>query len=109
MPDGSQHFLSEQDVFHRRLAGFNEHRFTPSLPHEAWEAEIDDQAQLLVEEGRWIETFRASVSARAAEAPRTPDGFIAWFEALEHDGPGQNDPLFPWLAEEATMERCAGS
>ena len=104
MPDGSQHFLSEQDVFHRRLAGFNEHRFTPSLPHEAWEAEIDDQAQLLIEEGRWMETFRASVAARAAEAPRTPDGFIAWFEALEHNGPGQNDPLFPWLAEEATME-----
>ena len=104
MPDGSQGSLSEQDVFHRRLAGFNEHRFAPGLPHAAWEAEIDTQAQLLIEEGRWIEAFRATVAERAAEAPRTPDGFIAWFEALEHNGPGQNDPLFPWLAEEATME-----
>ena len=48
--------------------------------------------------------MRASVAARAAQAPRDPDGFVAWFEELEHTGPGQNDPLFPWLAETATMD-----
>ena len=41
MPDGSQQSLTEQDVFHRRLAEFNTHRFTPGLPHDAWEAEIE--------------------------------------------------------------------
>ena len=51
MPDGSLGSLSEQDVFHRRLAAFNEHRFAPGLPHAAWEAEIEDHAQLLLEEG----------------------------------------------------------
>jgi hypothetical protein len=33
------------------------------------------------------------------------EGFIAWFEALQQTGPGQNDPLFPWIAEEATLDQ----
>ena len=36
---------------------------------------------------------------RAAQAPRDPDGFVAWFEGLKETGPGQGDPLFPWLAD----------
>ena len=104
MPDGSLRSLTEQDLFQRRLAGFNVARFAPGLPHGDWEEELEAQTQLLLEEGRWLESCRASVADRAAEAPRDPDGFIAWFEDLEHTGPGQNDPLFPWLAETATME-----
>ena len=42
---------------------------------------------------------------RAAGAPTDADSFVAWFEALEQDGPGQNDPLFPWLAETASMDQ----
>ena len=42
--------------------------------------------------------------SRAAEAPADPDGFVAWFEELDRTGPGQNDPLFPWLAEQASLE-----
>jgi hypothetical protein len=34
--------------------------------------------------------------------PRDAEGFLAWFEALEKTGPGQHDPLFPWLAERAS-------
>jgi hypothetical protein len=104
MPDGSLGPLTEQDVFHRRLAAFNARRFTPGLPHAAWEAEIEDQCQVLVEEGRWLEQFRERVADRAAEAPRDPAGFIAWFEELDRTGPGQGDPLFPWLAEQASMD-----
>ena len=87
-----------------RLAAFNADRFTPGLPHPGWAAEIDAHAALLIEEGHWLETRRASVAARASEAPRDPDGFVAWFVALDQSGPGQNDPLFPWLAEQATMD-----
>jgi hypothetical protein len=105
MPDGMLHpSLSSDDRWHHTLAALNGHRFTPALPGPGWEAEIAETADLLVEEGRWLEGLRAKVSARAAEAPRDPDGFIQWFEQLEHNGPGQNDPLFPWLAEQATME-----
>ena len=59
---------------------------------------------MLLEEGHWLEAKRAEVAARATTAPRDPDGFVAWFETLEHTGPGQNDTLFTWLAEQATME-----
>ena len=33
------------------------------------------------------------------------DAFIAWFEELRENGPGQGDPLFPWLATTATREQ----
>ncbi len=104
MPDGSFASLTENDRWHRQLAAFNAARFSPGLPHPGWKDEIAEQAALLLKEGHWLEQRRAEVAARAAEAPRDADGFVAWFEGLEHTGPGQDDPLFPWLAEQATLE-----
>jgi hypothetical protein len=105
MPDGLLLTgLTEDDRWHRRLTEFNAARFTPGLPAEGWEGELTESASLAMQEGRWLEQRRAAVSARAAEAPRDPDGFVAWFEQLERTGPGQGDPLFPWLAEQATMD-----
>ena len=105
MPDGSiGTTISNDDRWHRRLAAFNAARFTPALPHDGWREEVHAQADLLIEEGEWLEAKRAEVAARAAAAPTDPDGFVAWFEQLEHTGPGQNDPLFPWLAEQASMD-----
>ena len=104
MPDGSFASLTENDQWHRRLAAFNAARFSPGFPHDGWEQEVEQQATTLIEEGRWLEQQRAAVTDRAAEAPTDPDGFVAWFEGLEHGGPGQNDTLFPWLAEEATLD-----
>ncbi len=105
MPDGSLHpTLRSNEGWHRRLAAFNAKRFSPALPSADWEASIAEDAALLVEEGVWLENARASVAERAAQAPRDPDGFVAWFEELERSGPGQNDPLFPWLAETATRD-----
>jgi len=86
------------------MAVFNGKRFSPALPGPDWQAGLAEDAALLVEEGMWLEASRAAVAERAAQAPRDPDGFVAWFEELEHSGPGQNDPLFPWLAETATRE-----
>ena len=104
MPDGMIASLTTEDRWHRRLAAFNAQRFAPALPEPGWEIDLAEQADMLVEEGHWLEGLRARVKARAAEAPRDPDGFIAWFEELDRTGPGQGDPLFPWLAEQATME-----
>lgn len=105
MPDGSfSQALTDDDVWHRRLAAFNAARFTPDLPHDRWVEEVHAQADLTIEEGRWLEARRAEVAARAAEAPRDADGFVAWFETLERTGPGQGDALFPFLAEQATLE-----
>ena len=55
-------------------------------------------------EGRWIESERAHVAERVAAVPTDAEGFIAWYEGLLTDGPGQGDPLFPWLAEHASLE-----
>ena len=104
MPDGSLGSLTERDVFHRRLAAFNARRFMPALPVSGWEADVEELCQFQLEEGRWLEGFRATVADRADDAPRDPAGFIAWFEELDRSGPGQGDPLFTWLAETATMD-----
>jgi hypothetical protein len=54
-------------------------------------------------EGGFIEALRAEVAEAAAAAPTGADAFIEWFEALQYEGPGQGDPLFPWLAEKASV------
>ena len=56
-------------------------------------------------EGGFLEELRADVADAAAAAPTDPDGFIGWFEHLKQTGPGQGDPLFPWLAEQASAEQ----
>jgi len=104
MLDGYVTPPTTEDLWHRRLAAFNAKRFTPGLPGPGWEDDIHDQCQTQIEEGRWLEEFRAKVAPRAAEAPRDPAGFVAWFEELDRSGPGQGDPLFPYLAEQATMD-----
>ncbi len=102
MPDGS--FAPDAAPLQRRLAAFNATRFNPALPTDRWRDDIADQAERLCEEGEWLEQRRAQVHSRAATAPRDADGFVAWFEVLEKDGPGQGDALFPWLADVATMD-----
>ena len=98
-------FVSHEVALHRKLAAFNRERFDPALPTPAWRAGIDRLANGLREEGDFLEERRAGVAARAAEAPRDADGFVRWFEALELNGPGQHDALFPWLAETASLEQ----
>jgi hypothetical protein len=96
-----------QDRLQRRLAELNRRRFSPALPEPGWEEEIRDLAELQLVEGGFLEARRADVAARAAAAPTDPDGFVAWFAGLEKDGPGQGDPLFPWLAKAASRaEMC---
>ena len=103
MPDGVL-FAADIDAWHRHIARFNADRFTPGLPAGDWEQGVHDQAMILIEEGRWLETKRLEVAERAAEAPRDPAGFVAWFETLDRTGPGQADPLFPYLAEQASLD-----
>jgi hypothetical protein len=88
----------------RSLNAWNRERLSPALPSADWLEDVAQSARLLALEGRFVEQERRTVSERAARAPRDPDAFVAWFEALEHEGPGQNDPLFPWLAESAPLQ-----
>ncbi|MEA2940711.1 MAG: hypothetical protein QOD09_1240 [Bradyrhizobium sp.] len=88
-----------------RLNRLNSLRLNPTLPSPHWKDQLAEIAGLSVIEGEFLEHSRQEVAARAAEAPTDPAKFIGWFEALKDGGPGQQDPLFPWLAEECSMEQ----
>ena len=85
------------------LYAANRSRFKPCLPSDITEATIAKSVELHVLETDYLEAARANVAARAATAPASPEDFLAWFEDLGASGPGQGDPLFPWLANEATL------
>ncbi|RKG98290.1 iron-containing redox enzyme family protein [Corallococcus carmarthensis] len=95
--------LSER--LHLTLLRFNRARLAPGFPTEGWRAAVQEETQLRLLEGEYVEAERQRMAAWAAEAPEDADGFIAWFEDLKESGPGQHDPLFPWLATKATHEQ----
>jgi hypothetical protein len=91
-------------AFHRRLAAWNSRRLSPGIPGPTWMAEAREDAEMILLEGTFIERARAEAAAFLGDLPSSVEDFITWFEALKGGGPGENDPLFPWLAEEATLE-----
>lgn len=99
---GSSQFLN--DTFQRALAHWNRRRLAPAFPTDGWMRELDEDLRMRRLEGAFLEELRAEAAPRAAAAPQDVEGFIAWFEELKVTGPGQHDPLFPWLAEEAGVE-----
>jgi hypothetical protein len=94
----------DAEALHRRLAWWNHRRLAPSAPTPRWREEMAEDYQMRLDEAQMLETLRREIAARAAEAPADPDGFIGWFEALQDYGPGQGDPLFPWLGEQASLD-----
>jgi len=105
LPDHGDPFRSQflNDDFQQGLAYWNRQRLAPGLPTEDWRLVLDGDAKMARLEGAFLEELRAEVAAEAEAAPRDPAGFLAWFESLEQSGPGQGDPLFPWLAERASL------
>jgi hypothetical protein len=92
-------------LFQRELTRCNRQRLEPSLPHADWRDEVEMASVLLTAESEFVEAVRREVAPLVSAIPQDVDGFIAWFEDLRDTGPGQRDPLFPWLATEATMEQ----
>jgi hypothetical protein len=90
------------NAFQKTLAKWNRARLAPGTPDADWRAGFDREMQMLRLEGAFMDELRAEVADEAAAVPTDPDGFVAWFEALQDKGPGQNHPLFAWLAETAT-------
>jgi len=93
------------DVYQRPLARWNRQRLAPQFPDTMWRDMLESDGQMLRLEGEFLEALRAEVREQAALAPTDPEGFVRWFENLQNVGPGQNDPLFPWLAERATLQQ----
>jgi hypothetical protein len=92
-----------EETLHRRLARSNEKRLRPALGSDDWRADLAEEREVKALEAEFVERERRGVAARAASVPHDPDGFIRWYEDLRETGPGQDDPLFPWLAETASL------
>jgi hypothetical protein len=91
----------------RQLAQLNRLRLTPHISAEQWPDSLERELELRRLEYKFVERERGLVRARAQTAPQNADAFVQWFEALKQTGPGQGDPLFPWLAQQATRaEMC---
>ena len=101
--DQRSQFLT--DSFQRGLAHWNRERLAPAFPSADWHNRLERDTRMLRLERAFLEELRAEVADEAAGAPTDADGFIAWFEQLKQTGPGQGDPLFPWLAEGADRDQ----
>jgi hypothetical protein len=91
------------EPLHRWLHAFNETRHRPSFATSQWQAALEHEVAVRAAEIQFVEGERAQAQSWAREAPRDPARFAAWFEGLATAGPGQGDPLFPWLAHEASL------
>ncbi len=87
-----------QASLHRRIARAHRAWLAPSLADEPSLPSAADQAAA----AEFLRAECLMVTAQAEAAPVTADDFCAWFRDLEQTGPGQSDPLFPWLATSAT-------
>jgi len=82
----------------------NRVRLAPAMPTDDARAALAREHEWRLLELEFLESELASVRPRASQAPRTGEAFVAWFEDLERTGPGQGDPLFPWLAATARVD-----
>lgn len=89
---------------HRDLSRWNRRRLSPAAPSDDWAETLADDQRMQLQEGAMVEAWRDAIVEEAAATPTDPDAYVAWFEGLKGTGPGENDPLFPWLAETADVE-----
>ncbi|CAN5879347.1 hypothetical protein BH11PSE3_BH11PSE3_16390 [soil metagenome] len=107
-PDASVEANDTADEFgdlHRALASFGRLRLSPATPKSTWREDLRTELGLRSIERGFIEEEWAAVQSLLADMPVGPQHFMAWYEHLASSGPGQGDPLFPWLAEQADLEQ----
>lgn len=91
--------------FQSALTTYNAHRFQPGLPGEAPQDELAREGTVARAEIEFVESLREVIVPLTFDIPQDADEFIGWFEQLKDTGPGQGDPLFPWLARAASIEQ----
>src|SRR5436190_24328110 len=87
--------------FQRRLTAYNAARFRPGLPDETGSHELALEYTVAQAEIDFVEAQRVAIAPLTRGVPTDVDSFVAWFENLKVAGPGQGNPLFPWLATAA--------
>jgi len=97
--------ISDPERLHRLLAASHGERLNPSAEAGDWERALQREFDIRRIEHRFVEAERKEIASLVARVPQDPTKFLQWFESLEQHGPGQHDPLFPWLAEHASYEQ----
>jgi len=92
-------------AFQRGLTAYNSARMQPGLPDEAPDDALALEHAVAQAEITFIEAQRKAIAPLVADVPSGADAFMAWYEGLRQTGPGQGDPLFPWLAASASSEQ----
>jgi hypothetical protein len=91
--------------FQVELTKYNATRFDPGLPEDTSSDQLKRESRIAEAEIAFVEALRKAVAPWTMHIPSSVNSFIEWFEGLKDIGPGQGDPLFPWLAKEATVEQ----
>ena len=93
--------------FQLRWSLQNKERFSTGLPlsYEHFTNGLVKEFDFSSEEEISIYDLRESIRDHLLNLPRSSSEFISWFENLKEVGPGQNDPLFPWLKTHANFEQ----
>jgi hypothetical protein len=91
--------------FHTALTRYNAQRLQPRLPEESTNDDLAREHAVARAEIEFIEAQQRELAHLTRDIPEDVNDFIDWFERLKENGPGQGDPLFPWLAEKATVEQ----
>ncbi|MBA3896535.1 MAG: iron-containing redox enzyme family protein [Sphingomonadaceae bacterium] len=92
----SENYFS--DGFQRDMARWNHRRLMPCSPDEA----VDNREWLLREAAMMV-ALREGIGGGTPAVPTDVTGFLARFANLIETGPGQNDPLFDWIADHASF------
>jgi hypothetical protein len=96
---------TSDEVVHRLLAASHPQRLCPALDVVDFEGLLARDASIRRVEHAFVEAERVALAPLLRTVPSEPTHFVHWFEALEQTGPGQHDPLFPWLAESASQQQ----
>jgi hypothetical protein len=91
--------------FQKNLTEYNHARLEGGLPSSDWREDLRIQSRILLAEGEFLEAVRHAILPLGENIPTEPRAFIDWYEQLKITGPGQGDPLFPWLASTASREQ----
>jgi hypothetical protein len=89
-------------VLHRRLAALVDRRLRPQPDDILTPSSVRQESEDLWEEERFLSSERGAVSRLLDEVPLAPEPFGGWLQDTWATGPGQRDPLFPWLAAQAS-------
>jgi hypothetical protein len=91
-------------TLHRVLSRLNARRLLPTVTAPATVDLHFEQTARRAEED-FVARERETVAARLVDIPEQPEPFVRWFTGLKDSGPGQHDPLFPWLDQHASLDQ----